>query len=266
VAFSLKLYARLPRKWRLSAKVVPFVVAILLAKLAVHLAGFEFLPLSNLFTALITANIFLLGFLLSGVLSDYKESEKLPSDIATSLETMSDEGVIIYRNKHDQAALAYLIDLEAVAASILDWFQKNERTSVLMDHLAGFNDHFLKFESLTQANFIVRLKQEQSAIRRTINRIHTIRETSFNESGYAIVEAITAILSIGMVFLKLDPFFTSFFFVSFVSFVLIYMVMLIRDLDNPFGYYENESLSEEVSIKPIRDVQQRLHAINRSFK
>lgn len=262
----MKYYSKLPPKWRLTGKVIPAVAVVLLAKLAIHAMGFEFLPLSTLFTALISANIFLVGFLLSGVMSDYKESEKMPADLATSLETMSDEAVIIYKNKHDEVALNYLADLEELTGGILAWFHKKERTTVLLQRIAALNDHFLSFESITQANFIARLKQEQSGIRRTINRIHTIRETSFNASGYAIVEAITAILSFGLIFIKIDPYYTSFFFVFFVSFVMIYMVLLIRDLDNPFGYYDDEALSEEVSLKPISDVSKRLHDLNLNLR
>jgi len=128
-----------------------------------------------------------------------------------------------------------------------------------MEKLLSFNDDFLAFESQTQANFIVRLKQEQNSIRKMINRIHTIRETSFLGTGYAIAEIITFILVAGLIFIKMDPFYESIFFVSFVSFILIYMIYFIKDLDNPFGYYEREdNLVEEVSLKPILDSQKRI--------
>ena len=85
-----------------------------------------------------------------------------------------------------------------------------------MEKLLSFNDDFLAFENQTQANFIVRLKQEQNSIRKMINRIHTIRETSFLGTGYAIAEIITFILVVGLIFIKMDPFYESVFFVSFV--------------------------------------------------
>lgn len=76
-------------KWKITRKVLPFVFLIVLAKLGIHYVGFEYLSLSSLFTALISANIFLIGFLLTGVLSDYKESEKLPGDLAASIEAIN---------------------------------------------------------------------------------------------------------------------------------------------------------------------------------
>jgi predicted membrane chloride channel (bestrophin family) len=249
-----------PHKWRLSIKVLPIMAGVLLAKLLVHYYNLEFLPLSALFTAVISANIFLIGFLISGVLSDYKESEKIPSDLATSLETLSDEAIIIYKNKKDKVALEYLNYLKSLTEMTLKWFKEEERTNKLMQKISGLNDYFLKFESLTQANFIARLKGEQTAARRIINRVHTIRETSFNQAGYAIVEIITMILSVGMIFLKIDPYYVSIFFVSFVSFMLVYLLLLIKDLDDPFGH-DDIALSEEVSLKPVEDVLGRLNDI-----
>lgn len=253
-------------RWRLALKTLPFVLIIILLKFIVHYFGYEFLALNSLFTAIISANIFLIGFLISGVLVDYKESEKLPGDLSASLETMADEGLIIYKNKKSQEAKKYLNKLLNFNKLLVSWFYKKERTNHLMGELHSFNDDFLAFENQTQANFIVRLKQEQNSIRKMINRIHTIRETSFLGTGYAIAEIITFILVVGLILIKMDPFYESIFFISFVSFILIYMIFFIKDLDNPFGYAEEDSLVEEVSLKPVLDSQKRLEAYCRELE
>lgn len=240
---------------------MPFVLVIILLKFLIHYNGYEFLTLNSLFTAIISANIFLIGFLISGTLVDYKESEKLPGDLAASLEAMADEGLIIHKNKQSQEAKDFLLKLSQFSAAIVDWFYKKEKTQALMEKLRSFNDDFLVFESQTQANFIVRMKQEQSGIRRMLNRIHTIRETSFLGTGYAIAEIITAILVFGLIFIKTSPFYESVFFISFISFILIYMIYFIKDLDNPFGYSEKDSLVENVSLKPILDTNRRMEEI-----
>jgi hypothetical protein len=222
--------------------------------------------LNSLFTAIISANIFLIGFLISGVLVDYKESEKLPGDLSACLETMADEGLIIYKNKKSKEAKEYLNKLSEFNKSLIEWFYKKERTNNLMQKLRSFNDDFLAFETQTQANFIVRLKQEQNLIRKMINRIHTIRETSFLGTGYAIAEIITSVLVFGLIFVKMSPFYESIFFISFVSFILIYMIYFIKDLDNPFGFNEEDNLVEEVSLKPILDSQKRIEAYCKELK
>lgn len=253
-------------RWRVALKTIPLVVAIVAVKFLVHSLGYEFLTLNSLFTAIISANIFLIGFLISGTLVDYKESEKLPGDLSASLETMADEGLILYANKKSQEAKDYLLKLSQFSTALLEWFHKKERTHALMEKLLSFNDDFLAFEKQIQPNFIVRLKQEQNLLRKMIKRIHTIRETSFLGTGYAIAEIITFILVLGLIFIKMDPFYESVFFVSFVSFILIYMIYFIKDLDNPFGYSESDNLVEEVSLKPVLDSQERIASYVQGLK
>jgi predicted membrane chloride channel (bestrophin family) len=171
---------------------------------------------------------------------------------------MTDEISIISKNKNAKVAATALSHISQMSKNIIQWFYKKERTKHLLDQITQLNDYFLAFEPLTQASFIVRMKQEQNNLRRIITRIHTIRETSFNPSGYAIAEIITTLICFGLVFTKIDPYYESLFFVAFVSFILIYMVLLIKDLDNPFGYYQEENLSEDVSLGPILDVVNRL--------
>lgn len=252
--------SKINMKWKLTLKVLPFIVVILIIKLIAHQFKLEFLTLNSLFSAIISANVFLIGFLISGVLVDYKEAEKLPGELAVGLEALTDEISIIFKNKKTKIATEALNHVSELSKNILQWFYKKERTNHILDQITQLNDYFLAFEPLTQANFIVRMKQEQNNLRRIVTRIHTIRDTSFNPSGYAIAEIITGLLCFGLIFTKIDPYYESLFFVAFVSFILIYMVMLIKDLDNPFGYYKEENLSEDVPLKPIHDVIERLKA------
>lgn len=260
-----KIAGRIPSRsrWGLAARTLPLVVVILLFKLAVHYLGYEFLALSSLFTAVVSANIFLIGFLLSGVLADHKESEKIPGDLAASLETLADEGFMVYRNKKSKEARDYLVQLSDFSGSLIAWFYRHERTESLMAKLFAFNECFLALESQTQATYISRLKQEQNLIRKMINRIDTIRETSFLGTGYAIAEIISAILVLAMIFIKIEPFYESIFFVSFVSFILIYMIQFIKDVDNPFGYAHSDTVEDEVPLKPILDGRRRIDALLR---
>jgi hypothetical protein len=248
-------------RWRLAIKTLPYILAIVIFKYLAHSYNLEFLSLNALFTALISSNIFLIGFLISGTLSDFKESERLPADLASSLQAIADEAYITKINKNSEASLELLKNLISLNESILKWFYKKEKTQEVYNKIFLLNHNFLALESETQANFIVRMKTEQNNIRKVIKRIHTIRETSFLGTGYAIAELITFMLVIGLIFVNLNPFYESMFFVSFVSFIMIYMIYFIRDLDNPFSYYDEYSLVEEVPLKPLIDSLERIKAI-----
>lgn len=253
-------------RWSIALKITPLIIIIVLAKYATSFFEYDKFELNNLFTALISANIFLFGFLISGVLADYKESEKLPGDLAASLESIADEGWIIYKNTKSEIALKYISKIDMLTKSILKWFNKQERTEVLRDRIFDLNNYFSKFEPLTQPNFIFRLKQEQNQLRKIINRIHTIRETSFLGAGYAIAEIITSIITLGMLFINIgNSTLEGLIFTGFVSFVLVYMIYLIKDLDNPFGYYAKDSLSENVSLLPVENTSIRLEQMVNSM-
>jgi predicted membrane chloride channel (bestrophin family) len=76
-------------------------------------------------------------------------------------------------------------------------------------------------------------------------------------SGYLLADLVTVLLCIGLVLSKIEPFYESLFFVCVISYLMIYLLLLIRDLDNPFGYYERYS-GEDVSLKPLEDTARRL--------
>jgi predicted membrane chloride channel (bestrophin family) len=232
------------------------------AKLAAHSLGWEVISLNPLFSGIVAANVFLMGFLLSGVLADYKESERLPGELAASIETIADEAAVVYESKNARSAMQFLEYLLTLTVSIKDWFYKKQPTRQVMVALGEMGHHFVGMEGLTQANFIARLKQEQSNIRRMLIRIHTVRETSFIPSGYMIAETTTLLLLVGLVLAKIDPFYESLLFVGVITFLLRFLGLLIRDLDNPFGYYEGDSV-EDVSLKPLEDVISRLRESER---
>jgi predicted membrane chloride channel (bestrophin family) len=234
-------------------KVLPIVCAVMAVKFAAHLLGWEILTLNPLFSGIIAANVFLIGFLISGVLTDYKESEKLPGELAASIETIIDEATIIYKSKRADSAKECLDYMRDFTIAVKGWLFKTRRTQDMLGMVHGLNDYFLAFESVTQPNFIVRLKQEQNNIRRMLIRIHTIRETSFVASGYLIAEATAVLVVLGLVLTEFTPFYESMFFVGVVSFLLTFLLALIRNLDNPFGYSEGNS-TENITLKPLEDL------------
>ena len=248
----------LRRKWHLLIKIMPLLLFAFVLKLISHQYGLEIISMNALFTSLIAATTFLIGFLITGVISDYKESEKLPGELASSMETIYDEAYIINKNKGSILTKEFLAFQGELIQSVYDWFYRKQRISNVMDRLSRMNDYFAQLESLTQATYINRMKQEQNNIRRMITRVHTIRETNFVQSAYAIVEALAVVLVISLLILKLEPFYESVFFSLTVSFMVLYMLFLIKDLDNPFDYQVYGEMGDEVSLKPIQDLLSRV--------
>jgi hypothetical protein len=254
------------KSMKLIFQVLPYVGIVIVLKLIAHYLDFEFISLNAIFSALIGANVFLMGFLISGVMADYKESEKIPGEIESILLSIADEinftGLKTADKVFIKDRLFKILDLGILIKS---WFYKNNKTREVMTLIEDLSAEFVLIEQHTAPNYIARLKQEQNNLRKIIIRIHTIRETEFVSSGYTIAYTTTILLLIGMVLLRIEPFYESLFFAGLVSYLLLFLLRLIHDLDNPFGYYEKES-HNDVSLKPIEDsifrIQEKIDSIH----
>ena len=247
------------QKWSIVIKVMPLVTLVALFKFFSHRFGLEIMELNALFTSLVAGTIFLLGFLISGVLSDYKESEKLPSDLSSSIKTLFDDAYTIYKIKDSNTAYKFIEFQKSFIGSLLDWLYKKERTKSILAKISMMNEYFIELDKEgTQAGYIVKMKNEQNNLRKMILRIDTIRDTNFIGSAYAIVEAMGFLIAIGLLIMKIEPFYASLFFTLLVTFLISYMLFLIKDIDNPFDYSVNGEKGTEISLKPIHDLKSEL--------
>ena len=114
------------QRWGLVARVAPVVAVVALLKVLFHELGWDAVELNPLYTGLVAANVFLLGFLLAGTLTDYKESEKLPGDLATSIESIADECSILHQDKGAPAATACMRHVVELSRSCEEWLRGRE--------------------------------------------------------------------------------------------------------------------------------------------
>jgi hypothetical protein len=244
---------------RLVVGVLPAVAFVALAKIAVTEIGIEDIELNPLYTGLVAGNIFLLGFLLAGTLSDYKEAEKLPVELAASLESISDE-LRIVAAAHDgpepRAALEHVGD---TVRTILRWLHDEERIDAVLDRLSGLNQHFGSLGGLTEVAFVNRIKAEQSAARRMVLRINSIRETSFVVAGFLVAALTSGLLVSVLLFIDVGTLGTDLVLLCTLTFLLVYVLLLIKDLDNPFEHGVGRGGgSAEVSLDPLVGLNVRL--------
>lgn len=247
------------RDWRIALRVAPLIVVTALIKVGADRLGWDTVELNPLHTGLVAGNIFLIGFLLSGTLTDYKESERIPGELAARAETIADECEILYRDTGADAARACLEQVGTFARSLNGWLRGASTVDAPLQAIEGFNDHFLAFQPLTQPNFIVRLKQEQALLRMLVFRVNTIKETSFVGAGYLIAWIASLLLVIALVLADFATLGAELFLVCAITFLVAYLVLLIRDLDDPFDYDENGKRgSAEVSLVPLDRLERRM--------
>ncbi len=247
------------QKWHVAFRILPWLMLVGGLKYFAHRFDYEFLELNALFTSLVAGTIFLIGFLISGVLSDYKESEKLPSDLTGTIKNLFDDTDTIFKSKNSETAKKFMEFQRSFIQDITNWFYKKEKTASILARIGLMNNYFAELDKEgIQPNYIIKMKNEQNNIRKIIMRIDTIRDTEFVGSGYAIVESMGVLITIGLIIIRIEPFYASLLFTLLVSFLIFYMISLIKDLDNPFDYSVKGEGGTEVSLRPLHQLNEEL--------
>ena len=230
---------------RLLLMTLPWVAGVVLLKLVLESAGWTPFEVSPLLAGLVSAEVFLLGFLLAGTVGDYKESEKLPGDIAMSIEAIADDCL----GRDDPRARACTEQAIELAAAVRDWLLHRRELEHVLSDLRSLG---------VFAECAPRMRAEQAAIRRTIVRIDAIRRTSFVAAGYAIAELTAALVVLGVLLTDLGPLDDALFFSGVLTLLLSYVFALIRDLDDPFRFAGGVEGAADVSLITLEETERRL--------
>jgi hypothetical protein len=245
--------------WSIALRVVPVVAMVLLIKLAVNQLGWDTVALNPLYTGLVAATIFLIGFLLAGTLADYKESERLPGELAGRAEAIADECQILYRDTGADPARKCLEHVGRLAHDLNAWLRRQAEVDAPLERIEELNHFFLAFQPLTQPNFIVRLKQEQTSLRLLVIRINTIKETSFVGAGYVLAGISSAVLVVALLIANIATLGAELFLLGAITFLVAYLILLTKDLDNPFDYDEDGKRgAADVSLAPLEYLERRM--------
>lgn len=233
------------------------LMSIAAAKILVHRMHWELLDPNPLFPALVATEVFLLGFLLNGVLMDYKEGEKIPGELASALECLATEARSVRQLHPDAEVIVALESLTGFSEALLAWMKDAGLVSTLLNQLDELQLAIERLAIWNAAPLQTRLLLEMANIRRIIYRIEVIRETTFVPTVYVLAYIGTGLLTGGLLFTEIKPFGESLFFIGAISFLLIKLLLLIADLDNPFAATHATSV-ENVSLIPVSLAVHRL--------
>jgi predicted membrane chloride channel (bestrophin family) len=82
--------------------------------------------------------------------------------------------------------------------------------------------------------YIVKMRNELNNIERISNRIDTIKETNFLPAAYALSQTAILLVVAILLFSISDPYLIGMFIIFTVTFLIFGILMLIKDMDNPF--------------------------------
>ncbi|MFN5119126.1 MAG: hypothetical protein ACK5FE_15280 [Cyanobacteriota bacterium] len=223
-------------KWRLFFTVLPFTLLFALAKLAIHRQGWEPWAFDSLTGALFGAATFVIAFVLSGTLSNYNASEDMVVQFVNAVESIEDVNRLAAASHSSYDGAPLRLQLAQLLGSTEGWLRNALPLEQLEQVFGQLNGEFAALRSQTEVSAGNRCLSELARMRILITRMHINRSTSFLGPAYAMLEiflvgAVVALLLIGAERFSENLVVSCFLFTSFT-----YLLLLIRDLDNPFQY------------------------------
>jgi hypothetical protein len=256
-------------KWKLMITTVPVAALAVAARFLLEAFlrdadGKGFVGVMD-FAALapvLTGGVCLIGRMLSGTMADYKESEKIPAELACCLETMEETIGWVGANKPSFNVHAQRQTLAEVTEDLVSWLLRRR-------------SHAQNFASLERLNTIVkeidkvganipasRFVAELHNLRRTVTRIGVISRTGFLASGYALLDILVAAVLVLLVIASYKTDFGvvgKYIIIGFVSLIYTYLWRLVRDLDDPFEYSPDglQKGAAEIELFPLLEYKER---------
>jgi hypothetical protein len=102
-----------------------------------------------------------------------------------------------------------------------------------------------------------RLMGEMSTLLLLANRIKVIRKTSFVPLVYWMADIAAFLLCTGLIMARTTALMESLFFLFLIAFLLIFLLRLINDIDNPFSWSDPNS-AEQTSLDVLDEALIRL--------
>lgn len=227
----------LMKKYGMVLKVLAVVSILLLIRGVIDYFNFDVISTSPIISALVGGVTFTIAIIFTGVLADYKESEKMPGELASSIKSLYHDSKII-RVNDEKVITDMQSHIKELLHVIISNFKQNiwklreinpviDKINVDIANLA---------EKGIAPQFLVKFRTELTNIDKLSNRIEIIMETTFIPAAYAIAELSVATLLIVLLFVKIEPYYEGMALIGVTSSLLIGLIMLIKDMDNPFEY------------------------------
>jgi hypothetical protein len=224
------------------------IVAVLVGLRALlWVLGVEGMSPTALSAGIITGAVFVMGLVVAGTLGDYRDAERAPTDLAAGLYSILRECQSMHSVWGAPNLAALRLRLIAVVTSLrADIDDGNTRTCQ-----AAIEDLTETFEELDEsdvpANYVVRLRAEQSGLRKAVLRIYHLQREEFLPSAYAMIVAFIALVLVLLMFTDFDGLAESLVTVGFLSFFFLALLRLLNVISTPFKVGRERS-DDDVSL------------------
>lgn len=240
-------------QWKLVLRAAPVAVVVLVSRYIVH----NTLDISGLVTfsdagAVITGATIIVGLMLAGVLSDYKESEKFPATLGQSLlglDGLASAGLAI----KDIDGGWVRPRVAALTNSIVAWVHGDITDKQMWAAQADASQLIIDAEKAgVPSHYIGRLLATNGDLSNALSRMQVIRNTSYIKAGYVLMVLLVTIVMLLLVIVDFVSPVMRWVVPGVLALAYTYLILLVRDVDNPFQG------SACVDFAPLLDAQSAL--------
>lgn len=232
------------------------VLVLVIGKFFVHKLGLDFIVLNTLVGSVVAGSTFITGFLLAAVLADYKEVEKIPSEIRSSFESILSEGQALERKGTGFDSQRIKLVIKKFVQEFEDGLSEAKNHSHLDHAIEAIDDFDLIYDDMealgVPPNYMTRIKTEQAHLRKLLLRVSYIQKTRFVPSVSVLVQSIVPLVIFILLFAEADLY-TGMIELGLLSYLLLYTMNLIHVLEKPFRKGKDDTC-DDVSIFLLREL------------
>jgi hypothetical protein len=189
---------------------------------------------ASVLNGFVAASIFVLAILLNGIMADYKESERIPGEIEAAFQALLAHVLVSARAKKFEP-LPELRALRSMLRTVARCVDKSapyaqcvrELMAADVDLIAALDSHGVMAPHYTGFTNIIRSR---------LGRAHVISDTTFLLPFYSLFDTLVTIVHILLVITNFTSHYAGVTNACVFSFLFVYLGVLVRDLDDPFGY------------------------------
>jgi len=244
----------LMKKWGIMLKALAIVLVLLIPRTLIDLYGYDTLPINPVVGAFITGAIFTIAVIFTGTFTDFKESEKIAGEMAGMLKALYNDSIII--PIPDETPLVTMrLHIRSLLQEINTSFLNNHwDVHVINRAMDKVTDDIRVLGKLNVAPpLLAKLRIELGALDKLVNRVELIIRTNFIPAAYAVAEIATAAVILILIFAKIDPYIEGTVIFAVISIMLIALLFLIKDMDNPFEF--GAGTNADVDIQTLLDLE-----------
>ncbi|MEU4292154.1 hypothetical protein AB0E63_28345 [Kribbella sp. NPDC026596] len=222
------------KDYRLALQTLVVVAVLVGIRAVLWNIGVEGIGQTALASSIIAGGVFVMALVIAGTLSDYKDAERAPTDLAAGLYAILRECESMSRvwgspNLHSlRERLIGVVDALRQDISAGD-------TRKCQDAIEQVSESFLELdESDAPANYVVRLRAEQAGLRKSALRVYHIQREEFLPSAYAMIVSFVVMILLLLMFTRIGGQTETLVTLGFLSFFFLYLLRLLNVINKPF--------------------------------